>query len=109
MELADKNVGVSVLCPGLVNTNLISQSFRVRPEQLDSGIDHQQPAPDVASGIPPRLVGEHVIDAVREGGFYIITHDDYRDVIKMRHDGIIDALDLHAARYGSTSGREPDS
>jgi hypothetical protein len=47
-----------------------------------------------------------VVDAVREGGFYIITHDDYRDIVKMRHDGIIDAIDAQAARYGSTSGRE---
>lgn len=106
LEVADKGVGVSVLCPGLVNTNLITQSFAVRPDALDSGIDHQQPAPDVASGISPLAVGEQVIDAVREGGFYIITHDDYRDILKMRHDGILDALDAHTARYGSTSGRE---
>lgn len=105
MEVADKRVGVSVLCPGLVNTNLITQSFAVRPAEYDPGIDHQQPAPDVASGISPLDVGERVMDAVREGGFYIITHDDYRDVIAMRHDGILQALDDHAARYGSTSGR----
>jgi NAD(P)-dependent dehydrogenase (short-subunit alcohol dehydrogenase family) len=105
MEVADKGVGVSVLCPGLVNTNLITQSFAVRPSELDSGIDHRQPAPDVASGIDPRRVGEQVMDAVREGGFYIITHDDYRDIIAMRHDGILAALDAHTARYGSTSGK----
>jgi NAD(P)-dependent dehydrogenase (short-subunit alcohol dehydrogenase family) len=105
MEVADKGVGVSVLCPGLVNTNLISQSFAVRPDALDSGIDHQQPAPDVASGMSPLAVGEQVLDAVREGGFYVITHDDYRDIIAMRHDGIIAALDAHTKRYGSTSGR----
>jgi NAD(P)-dependent dehydrogenase (short-subunit alcohol dehydrogenase family) len=106
LEVADKGVGVSVLCPGLVDTNLITQSFAMRPDAVNSGIDHQQPAPDVASGISPLVVGEQVIDAVREGGFYIITHDDYRDIIKMRHDGILDALDAHALRYGSTSGRE---
>lgn len=105
MEVAEKGIGVSVLCPGLVDTNLITQSFAVRPRALDSGIDHQQPAPDVASGIAPLVVGEQVLDAVREGGFYIITHDDYRDIIAMRHDGILDALDAHARRYGSTSGR----
>jgi NAD(P)-dependent dehydrogenase (short-subunit alcohol dehydrogenase family) len=105
MEVAEKGVGVSVLCPGLVDTNLISQSFAVRPGELDSGIDHKQPAPDVASGISPLVVGEQVMDAVREGSFYVITHDDYRDVIAMRHDGIIDALDAHTKRYGSTSGR----
>ncbi len=105
MEVAEHGVGVSVLCPGLVNTNLITQSFAVRPEALNSGIDHHQPAPDVANGISPLTVGEQVIDAVREGGFYVITHDDYRDIIAMRHDGILDALDAHSKRYGSTSGR----
>ena len=106
MEVADNGVGVSVLCPGLVNTNLISQSFAVRAEAYDPGIDHDQPAPDTASGIAPILVGERVIDAVRDNGFYIITHDDYRDIIAMRHESIINALDEHTARYGSTSGRE---
>ena len=106
MEVADKGIGVSVLCPGLVDTNLITQSFAVRPQELNSGIEHGQPAPDVASGISPQTVGEQVVDAVREGGFYIITHDDYREVIAMRHEGIMNALDAHAARYGSTSGRE---
>ncbi|MBK6739491.1 MAG: SDR family NAD(P)-dependent oxidoreductase [Haliea sp.] len=105
MEVADKGVGVSVLCPGLVNTNLITQSFAVRPEDLNPGIDHRQPAPDVASGISPLAVGAQVLDAVREGSFYIITHDDYRDIIAGRHDGILAALDAHARRYGSTSGK----
>lgn len=102
MEVVEQGIGVSVLCPGLVDTNLITQSFAVRPDSLNSGIDHQQPAPDVASGISPLVVGEQVMDAVRENGFYVITHDDYRDIIKMRHDGIIDALDANTARYGST-------
>ncbi len=106
MEVADKGVGVSVLCPGLVDTRLTTKSFEVRPKQFDPGIDHAQPAPDTASGISPLVVGERVIDAVREGGFYIITHDDYRDIIAMRHQGILDALDDHARRYGSTSGRD---
>lgn len=105
MEIVGEGVGVSVLCPGLVNTNLITQSFAVRPQELDPGIVHQQPAPDVASGISPLSVGEQVMDAVREGSFYIITHDDYRDIIAGRHDGILAALDAHTQRYGSTSGR----
>lgn len=105
LEVADKGVGVSVLCPGLVQTNLITQSFAVRPDEFNSGIDHQQPAPDLASGISPLMVGEQVMNAVREGSFYVITHDDYRAIIAMRHDGIIASLDTHSSRYGSTSGR----
>lgn len=104
LEVAEHGVGVSVLCPGLVDTNLITQSFAVRPDAVNSGIDHQQTPPDVASGLSPVLVGQQVIDAVQDNGFYVITHDDYRDIIKMRHDGIIDALDANTARYGSTRG-----
>lgn len=105
MEVADKGVGVSVLCPGLVDTQLTTKSFEVRPQEYNSGIDHQQPAPDTASGISPLEVGTRVVDGVRDGEFYIITHDDYRDIIAMRHQGILDALDAHTRRYGSTSGR----
>ena len=105
LELSGSGVGVSLLCPGLVNTRLISQSAKVRPDALDSGVDHDQPAPDVASGIAPLAVAQQVLDAVREDGFYIITHDDYRDIIKLRHDGILAALDSNSQRYGSTSGR----
>ena len=105
LEVADKGVGVSVLCPGLVATDLINQSAKVRPEGLETGIDHGQPAPDIATGLSPADVGDRVVDAVRDNNFYIITHDDYRDIIAMRHDGILEALDDHARRYGSSSGR----
>lgn len=104
MELADSGVGVSVLCPGLVNTNLISQSFAVRPQSMDSGIKHEQPAPDTSVGVDPTMIGQQVIDAVADNNFYIITHDDYRDFLVMRHDGILAALDAHRERYGSTAG-----
>jgi len=107
MEVAEQGVQVSVLCPGLVNTDLVKQSFRVRPESVNSGIDHQQPGPDTDNGIAPLAVGEQVLDAVREQRFYVITHDDYRDIIEMRHHGILQALDEQVARYGSTSGRSP--
>jgi NAD(P)-dependent dehydrogenase (short-subunit alcohol dehydrogenase family) len=106
LEVAGQGIGVSLLCPGLVASDLINQSLAVRPDSLDSGITHDQPAPDIASGISPATVGTQVVDAVKEGGFYIITHDDYRDFIKMRHDGILDALDAHTARYGSTSAAD---
>jgi NAD(P)-dependent dehydrogenase (short-subunit alcohol dehydrogenase family) len=105
LEVAEQGVGVSVLCPGLVDTRLVAQSLAIRPVALDPGVDHGQPAPDTASGISPLVVGEQVMDAVRENRFYIITHDDYREIIEMRHNSILEALDQHTARYGSTSGR----
>ena len=100
MEVADRNIGVSVLCPGLVKTRLIELADEVRPSELHTDQTHDVVAPDVEAGLEPDEVGRRVIDAVNDGEFYIITHNDYRDIIKMRMDGILDAIDKHAARYG---------
>jgi len=99
MELGDTGVGVSVLCPGLVKTKLI-QSDEVRPETLKTGNQYDVIPPDVASGVDPDDIGQRVVDAVVDNEHYIITHNDYREFIKMKFDGIIDAIDRHAERYG---------
>jgi NAD(P)-dependent dehydrogenase (short-subunit alcohol dehydrogenase family) len=99
LEVADQGVGVSVLCPGLTKTNLL-ESEQVRPETLKTGKQYDVTPPDVASGVDPNDIGQRVVDAVIDNELYIITHNDYREFIKMRFDGIIDAIDRHAERYG---------
>lgn len=99
MEVANNGIGVSVLCPGLVKTGLISNSDAYRPEEHAATVEHDQPAPDVAAGISPEAVGDRVLDAVTDNEFYIITHAEYRDILKMKYDGIIEAIDKQAARY----------
>lgn len=99
MEVADKGIGVSVLCPGLVDTGLL-ENTKLRPPELQTGQQHDVPLLDTASGISADAVGQRVIDAVIDNSFYIITHNDYRDILKMKYDGIIEAIDQHAARYG---------
>lgn len=98
MEVAAEGVGVSVLCPGLVDTGLIA-NLANRPEAMNGTAEHSVEAPDTASGISPIDVGQRVIDAVRENQFYIITHNEYRDILKMKFDGILEAIDQHAERY----------
>ena len=99
MEVAEKGIGVSLLCPGLVKTRLI-QAGESRPEEFVTDVTHNEAGPDVEQGLDPMDIGQRVIDAVKENEFYVITHNDYRDFIKMRHDSIIDAIDKHANRYG---------
>jgi NADP-dependent 3-hydroxy acid dehydrogenase YdfG len=108
MEAAQSGVGVSVLCPGLVKTDIIRRSEALRPHGADAEWQRDVPTPKVDEGIDPDEVGRRVLDAVREDELYVITHDDYRAVLEMRFDGILDAMDRHAARYkpsttGSTS------
>lgn len=75
------NVGVSVLCPGMVDTR-IHQSWRNRPpahepwsdrEFADEGFMAQSNAFQGA-GIPASDVAERVIEALREKRFYIFTN-----------------------------------
>src|SRR4051812_28956330 len=70
-ELAGQsaNVGVSVLCPGWVNTN-IADSARNRPAELGGGEAAEESAPGMrdmlrqmlASGMPPAEVAARVLD-----------------------------------------------
>ena len=82
-ELAalESHVGVSVLCPGFVRTQ-IADSERSRPDYVEprpasplrpgarrSGRDM------VATGIEPAVVADAVCAAVREGRFYVLPHE----------------------------------
>jgi NAD(P)-dependent dehydrogenase (short-subunit alcohol dehydrogenase family) len=74
-------VGVSVLCPGFVQTQ-IGNSARNAPPSLhewresDTAAATQQMANALAdAGIEPAVVAQHVLDAVRESRFYVIPHE----------------------------------
>jgi NAD(P)-dependent dehydrogenase (short-subunit alcohol dehydrogenase family) len=89
-------VGVSVLCPGFVQTR-IADSARNRPdwapareapgestEELRTAIQSM-----VDAGLPASVVAERVLDAVRTDTFYILTHPELRGAIETRCDDIL--------------------
>ncbi|MGH7062353.1 MAG: SDR family NAD(P)-dependent oxidoreductase, partial [Stellaceae bacterium] len=95
-ELEGTNVGVSVLCPGPVNTN-IPRGARNRPEhmggpQIRTGEEEALAERLAATGIDPKRVGERVVDAIRTRTFYAFVSAVPADVIKARHRRIEDAL-----------------
>ena len=88
-------VGVSVLCPGFVQTR-IAESERNRPEW--AAADHEVPGAEevrgvvqglVDAGIPAAEVADRVIDAVRNNTFYILTHSELDAAITTRFDDIL--------------------
>ena len=87
-------VGVSVLCPGFVQTR-IAESNRNRPDwapDLDTmGAAEVQGVVQnlVDGGIAPDTVAERVIDAVRANTFYILTHPELDIAITTRFDDIV--------------------
>jgi NAD(P)-dependent dehydrogenase (short-subunit alcohol dehydrogenase family) len=94
-ELEGTNVGVTVLCPGPINTN-IARGARNRPDhmggpQIRPG-DEAILAERLASGLDPKRVGARVVDAIRTRTFYAFVGAVPADVIKARHRRIEDAL-----------------
>ena len=97
-------VGVSVLCPGWVNTN-IGDSERNRPADLRTtetwNATAESAAPGMrdmlrqmlATGMPPAEVADRVFDAVRRRRFYILTHPEMKPAIESRMQAILDEGD----------------
>lgn len=85
LEVAEDNIRVAVLCPGVVKTEL----WRTTRAMLDLPPLDAPPAASMAlSASPlamdPLTVGRRVVAAMEEGEFYIITHPDMADAIETR-------------------------
>jgi NAD(P)-dependent dehydrogenase (short-subunit alcohol dehydrogenase family) len=98
LELLTQNakVNVSVVCPGMVSTDLINSSQRLRPDNVPPPPE-LSPEEDIfrrvfetwlERGIDPGEVARHVLDAIREERFYVITHD-LEDYIELRLKNIL--------------------
>jgi NAD(P)-dependent dehydrogenase (short-subunit alcohol dehydrogenase family) len=103
LDLEDSKIGVSVLCPALVNTTLHASSRR-RPARL--GGPYERPGADVAkawqsAGLPPDDVGRRVLDAVARSEFFVFTHEEPRAWIEDRHARILAGFDS-IARYNAS-------
>ena len=98
-ELQEKGieVGVSVLCPGLVKTNILD-SERNRPEILTSNVSLNEPDDQDTRkeavreiynlALDPDSVADLVFKAVESKQFYIFTENTFQDAIKSRHRDI---------------------
>jgi NAD(P)-dependent dehydrogenase (short-subunit alcohol dehydrogenase family) len=92
IQLASQGVGVSVLCPGFVNTRIID-SVRTRQDRY-GGVQRPSFGPSaaqtesvrgaVATGVDPNIVGERVLEAVTNGDFYIFTDPRFAPIVENR-------------------------
>ena len=96
-ELAGESIGVSVLCPGPIRTN-IHELSKNRPPQFGVG-DAFRAAEDAgATKVPfpsmmePSAVGALVLNAVRNDELYVITHGEWRPMAEARHAALIAAM-----------------
>ena len=97
LEQAGSRVGVTVLCPGPVRTN-IKASSRNRPAGLGPGAFRdfdleQDPSRKNDRWLEPAEVGAIVVDAVRRGELYAITHPEFFPRVEQRHQRLLAAFE----------------
>ena len=102
LKLMGAKIGVSVLCPGYVNTRIYDPE-RNRPADMkndpnwESKVQAQKHVQTIKTmgteglktGMDPKEVAEKVLAAVKEDTFYIYTHPEFLMAAQMRHEEIL--------------------
>ncbi len=89
-ELAPSGVGVTVLCPGLVNTRLA---------ETTQAITQGAPLPSAANlslslgAISADQVARVALQAIREKRLYALTNPEYRDAVEARCRRLLESFD----------------
>lgn len=86
-ELKPLGIGVSVLCPMMVDTRINENSVRLRPAALRApGAEPVVPPAGAMQGsvIAPAEVAERVVRGIERGDFYILTHPEQRAILRRR-------------------------
>ena len=98
LSLYVHNIGVSVFCPGLINSK-IYESEKVRPSRLSSpgntarSQQMMDKLPEIhKAGMGIEEVGEKVLAGIRNNSMYIFSHPEFRDEMKELFDMALNAL-----------------
>jgi hypothetical protein len=109
------NVGVSVVCPGRVNTNIIKNTNTFRqnrpgvwlpPAEMieQSEIGRENINRILTGAMAPKKLAEIVIKAIKNDIFYVLTHPEYIPLVKSRFERIYeDTLKLHEGIEAKTN------
>lgn len=99
LELIGSPVGASVLCPEFVKTDLMGKE----PDTVESPMAqmlNQVLVAGVDGGIPASEVATAVVDAIKAGRFWILTHDSTREAsvarVQRAADGVNPPVRLSA-------------
>ncbi len=123
LDLADHNIGVSMLCPGAVNTN-IHEAVLTRPaHQQETGYYGADPEVFahlkrvIAVGMEPETLAKYVLAGVEADELYILPYPEFRGPLDDIHARVMAALanpeddpEYEArAAHGVPGGRKPET
>jgi NAD(P)-dependent dehydrogenase (short-subunit alcohol dehydrogenase family) len=121
-ELADSNIGVTVFCPGIVNTN-IGSSARNRPAgapaaKVDPGfrmdpamMAQMQKAMADSHGVSPAMdpldAGQRVLRGLRNNDLYVLTTPEFEPEFAARGEAIVASVptDISVSQPRELMGR----
>lgn len=95
-ELAPRGIGVSVLCPGWVRTNIIAsqrnwpKEYGEPPAPRDGAV-WERIAELVRTGMEPSAVAKLVLAAIRDNELYVFTHPHMLPPLEARVEGFLSA------------------
>jgi NAD(P)-dependent dehydrogenase (short-subunit alcohol dehydrogenase family) len=99
-DLRQSGIGVSVLCPGPVKSDLFESTRQVRPKQLahtgskpllPPGVSRTQ-TPIFQTAPSGTEIGDLVLQGVQRNELYIMTHAEMRPVLEARAAALLAAL-----------------
>ena len=97
LQLTGSALGVSVLCPGFVDTRIMDAG-RNWPSRLGAppesnqvaGVVEQVFRERISSGMAPAEVAAQVVAAVKQGRFWVLPHaDEYAGEVRARFDAAV--------------------
>lgn len=99
-DLRESGVGVSVLCPGPVQSELFESTQEVRPADLAASGSRPVVSAGMARADTPIFrtapggaeIGDCVLKGVRRNDLYILTHPEIRPVLEARAAALLRAL-----------------
>jgi NAD(P)-dependent dehydrogenase (short-subunit alcohol dehydrogenase family) len=102
-EVRPKGIGVSVLCPMIVETNLLANTERVRSDEYGPAhseaetVQQLASAPDDDSVLNAEDVARLTADAIAANRLYVLPHRAARDSIRRRFERIDRTFEDQAA------------
>jgi NAD(P)-dependent dehydrogenase (short-subunit alcohol dehydrogenase family) len=101
-ELSGEGIGVSVLCPGVVASNLLRTSGENRPDAFGEQSPARVGAGGGGASAPPahamsaEEVGPIVVRAIRANRFLVLTHPKARTLVEVRFRAMLADFDFAA-------------
>ena len=97
IDLAPKDIDVSVLCPGLIATNVV-KSIANRAESLGGWGGQSAELDQIhqmyqAKGLSPDIVGNQVVARIKSNSPCIFTDTDQAEAIKERFANILSCFE----------------